>query len=92
MNIISLFLLLFTLVAVSMGLFLIAGSANVTPVDSFGHTTTNATNLSAGNVTPVMMAGSSAVPWIAFIVVVLILVGVFLWAIGYSGGYKSLYD
>ena len=92
MNVIGLFLLLFAVVAVAMGLFLIAGSTNVVPVDSYGNTVSNATNMSIGNSTSVMMAGNSAIPWVAFIIAVLIVVAVFLWAIGYSGVSKSRYN
>ena len=94
MNVIGLFLLFFVILGAAMGIFLIAGKANTAPVDSYGDTVSEETNITAGNTTAVIKSGAASIPWIAFIVVVLVLIGVFLWARGEShgGGYnKSRY-
>jgi hypothetical protein len=90
MNVIGLFLLFFVLIGAAMGIFLIAGKSNVTPVDSYGATVSNETNRTAENTTTLIRTGGTSIPWIGFIVVILIIVGVFLWARsnGGNGGYN----
>lgn len=93
MNVLGLFFLLFVIVGAFMAAFLMASNANTTPVDSYGNTVSPNNTRMAGNFTPIMMAGTATLPWIGLLVVVLIIVGVFLWAHSQHGGYnKSRYN
>jgi hypothetical protein len=91
MNVLGLFLLLFVLVGAFMGAFFIASNTNTTPIDSYGNTISANNSRMITNATPIMMVGTATIPWIAFLVVILIIVGVFLWTRSKSGsgGYNN---
>jgi hypothetical protein len=89
MSVIGLFLLLFVVVCVTMVLYLIAGNGVTPPVDSYGQTTTEATNLTAGNVTGLVKTGMAVNPWLAMLVVVLIIAAVFLWALSQRSNHHN---
>jgi len=89
MNVIGLFLLLFVVVCVFGGVVLIAGNGYTAPTDSYGHTVSPQTNQTATNATKIMDSGSATIPWIGVIVAVLILVGVFLWALSQRSNHHN---
>jgi len=89
MNVINLFLLFFVMVGVAMGVFLIAGNGVTTPVDSSGQTVSVAKNLSADNATLIVKTAAPVSPWIAFIVVVLIIAAIFLWALSQRSNHPN---
>jgi len=95
MNVPTIFLVIFMIIGAAMVLFLIGGTSNTTPIDSQNNTVPEHTNETTGNATSIMKTGSAVAPWIAVILVVIVLCGVFLWAIskGGSGGYgRSRYQ
>jgi Fe2+ transport system protein B len=85
MNVIGLFVLIFVLCGVFVGVYAIAGHANTTPVDSYGTTVGEDTNNTAGNASAIMQSGSAVIPWIVVLLAILVIVAVFFWAVGQYG-------
>lgn len=95
MNVVAWFFIILGIIGAFACISLIAGGMNTSPVDDSGITTSEETNLSATNVTRMVDTGKSVIPWMVIFGVVIILFGVFMWAIwawkSGSGGYRSRY-